>query len=113
MGAIVIDARNPAGFHDVLLQLGVLAPVALNFDDQVQEILRTVTVVDQYNEVRQIAVRLAPHDIGDFQTEVVVLGVRDHAGMGFDNAAELAFPATIEDYIVDVAFAWVCLPEVA
>ena len=47
----IVHARHPVGFHRRLLFLGVLPPVALDLDDQVQEVVVAVAIVDQDDEV--------------------------------------------------------------
>src|SRR5690606_17339608 len=54
MGAEVIHAGNPVGVHGGLLFLGVLAPVALDLDDQVQRVVLAVAVVHLHDEVRNV-----------------------------------------------------------
>jgi hypothetical protein len=42
------------------LLLGVLAPVALDLDDEVQQVVGALAVVDQHDEVGQVLAHLEP-----------------------------------------------------
>ena len=68
-----------------LLLLRVLAPVALDLDDEMQRVVRAVAVVHQHDEVGQILPRLGAVAIRNLETEVVVLGVGD-SPCGCDSA---------------------------
>ena len=57
-------------------------------DHEMERIIGAVTVIHQNDEVGQILPRLRAVAIGHLQAKVVVLGVGDHLGMRFDNAAE-------------------------
>ena len=95
-----------------LFLLGVLAAIALDFHDQVERIVVPVAVVDEYDEVRDVALRLAGKAVRHLEAEVVILHVGAHAGMLLRNAAELGFPVAVEHDPVDVAAVGVRLPAV-
>ena len=88
-----------------LLLLGVLAPVALDLDDEVQQVIVAVAVIHQNDEVRKVPARLRAEAIRHFKAEVVILDVGAHPRMRLGHAAELAFPVAIENHPVDVAAA--------
>ena len=50
----VVHTRHPVNLHGVLLLLGVLSPVAFDFDDQVQQIVIAMAVINVHDEVRQV-----------------------------------------------------------
>jgi hypothetical protein len=52
--AQVIHARHPIGFHGRFFLLGILAPVALNLDDQIQQIVLSPAIVNLHNEIKQV-----------------------------------------------------------
>ena len=52
--AEVVNAGDPVGLHGGLLLLGVLCTVALDLDDQVEEVVVAASVVDQEDEVWQV-----------------------------------------------------------
>ena len=93
----LIHAGHPVGVHRGLLLLRVLAPVALDLDDQVQQVVVAVAVVHQHDEVGQILARLRAVAVGHFEAEVVVLDVGAHLRMRLGHAAELGFPVAVED----------------
>ena len=54
MGAEMVHAGHPVGIHRGFFLFGILAPVALDLDHQIQQIVRAVAVIDQHDEVGQI-----------------------------------------------------------
>ena len=110
--ARVVDRRNPVRLHRRLLLLRVLAPVALDLDDEMQEIVVAVPVVDEDDEVGDVGAALRAVAVRHLEPEVVVLDVRADARVRLDDAAELALPVAVEDDPVDVAAAGVRLPAV-
>ena len=75
----IVDAGDPIGAHRIRLVLGVLAPKALDLDDQVQRV--GPAVVDLDDEVREIAARRRAHEVRDFEAEVLVLHISAHPRM--------------------------------
>src|SRR5271165_1848958 len=53
--AEIVDARHPIGVHRVRLVLGVLAAVALDLDDEVQEVVLPVSVIHSHDEIGQVS----------------------------------------------------------
>lgn len=106
----VIDARYPIGVHRGLLFLGVLPPVAFDFDDQVQRFLRSV--LQQDNKIGKIDPLFGAEAIRHLHAQVVVLDVGPDAGVRFRHAAELRFPVAVKDHPVDVASPGVRFPAV-
>jgi outer membrane protein TolC len=54
IGFEVIHARHPIRFHRGFLFLCILAPIALNLDNEVQEVVIAVAVIHEHDEVGQI-----------------------------------------------------------
>ena len=50
----VVHTGYLVNLHGVLLLLGILAPVAFDFDDQVQQIVIAMAVINVHDEVRQV-----------------------------------------------------------
>src|SRR5438067_4750826 len=61
-----------------------------------------MAVVHQHDEVRSISTHVGSEAVGNLESEVVVLRVRRHSRMRFDDATELGLPLTIEHDPVDV-----------
>ena len=102
IGAEMVHAGHPVGVHRGFLLLRVLAPVALDLDHEMQRIVGTVAVIHQHDEVGQILPRFGAVAIRHFQAKIVVLGVGDHLGMRFGDAAELRLPVAVEHDPVDL-----------
>ena len=111
-GAEVVDGGHPVGVHRGLLLLRVLAPVALDLDDEVQQVVVAVPVVHQHDEVGEIAADLGAVAVRHLEAEVVVLHVRLHPRVGLGHAAELGFPVAVQHHPVDVAARGIRLPAV-
>nr|WP_187277044.1 hypothetical protein [Phyllobacterium endophyticum] len=56
----IVHAWDPKVLHGLSLDLFVEATIAANLDDQVQRFIKTISIVDLYNEIRQIAARVLP-----------------------------------------------------
>ena len=67
VGAEVVHAGHPVGFHGGLLLLGILAAVALDLDDQVQQVVVAVAVIHQHDEVGQVLARLRAVAVRHFE----------------------------------------------
>ncbi len=102
IGAEMVHARHPVGVHRGFLLLRVLAPVALDLDDEMQQVIGAVAVIHQHDEVGPILPHLGAVAVRHFQAEIVVLGVGDHLGMRLGHAAELGLPVAVEHDPVDV-----------
>ena len=102
IGAEMVHAGHPVGLHRGFLLLRVLAPVALDLDHEMQQVIGAVTVIHQHDEVGQILPRLGAVAVRHFQAEVMVLGVGAHLRVRFGDAAEFAFPVAVEHDPVDV-----------
>ena len=102
VGAEMVHAGHPVGVHRGFLLLRILAAVALDLDDEMQQVIGAVAVIHQHDEVGQILPHLGAVAIRHFQAEVVVLHVGDHLGMRFGHAAELRLPVAVEHDPVDV-----------
>ena len=50
VGPSIVDAGYPIGLHGALLLFGILAAVALDFDDKVEQVLFSVAVVNKHHE---------------------------------------------------------------
>src|SRR5258708_16053197 len=88
-----IDAWQPERLDGVALVFGILAAVALDLDDQVQQVVFTMSIIDAHNEVPAIHAVLSPASVGNFEAQRVVLYVAPYAGMLFGHPAELTLPA--------------------
>ena len=95
--AQVIYAWHPVRVHRGLLLLGILAPVAFNFDNQVQQVVLAMAIIHQHDKIGQIPARLRAVAIWHFQAEIVVLDVGLHLRVRLGDAAKLGFPVTVED----------------
>ena len=73
----MVHAGHPVGVHRGFLLLRILAPVALDLDDEMQQVVVAVAVIDQHDEVGQILPRLRAVAVRHFEPEVVVLDVGD------------------------------------
>lgn len=102
VGAEVVDARHPIGLHRRLLFLGVLAPIALYLDDEIERIVRAVPVIHPYYEIGPIFPRLGATAVRHLESEIVAFSVSDHPRVRFGDAAELGFPVAVEHDPVDV-----------
>ena len=71
-----------------------------------------LAVIDQHDEVGQVAAHRRAEAVGHFEAEVVVLDVGEHPGVRLGDAAELGLPVAVEDHPVEVAAARVGLPAV-
>ena len=106
----MIHTGHPVLVHRRLLLLGVLAAVALDLDDEVERVLPAPAVVDEDDEVRQVAAALGAVAVRDLEAEPVVLDVGQHARVRLGDAAELGLPVLVVDHPVHVALARVGLP---
>ena len=113
VAAEMVHAGHPVGVHRGLLLLRVLAPVALDLDDQVQQVVGAVAVVDQHDEVGQVLARLGAVAVRHLEAEVVVLHVGDApAGCASATRQNSASQSLSRIDPVDVAAAGVGLPAV-
>ena len=103
MLAQAVDARHPVDIHRVLLLLGIFTAVALDLDDEVQQILVALAIVHAHDEVGPVLAHLGLVAVRHFEPKVVVLHVGTHTGVRFGHAAELGFPVTVEHHPIDVA----------
>ena len=101
--AKVIYAGNPVGIHRGFLFLRIFTTVALDLDDEIEQVIVPVPIIHAHDEVRSVSAHFRTVAIRHFQAKVVVLDIRTNAGMSFCHAAELAFPIAIENHPVDVA----------
>ena len=90
VGGEVVHAGNPVGLHGGGLFLGVLAAVAFDFYNKVEQVFCAMAIIHADDEVRAVAVR-------DFQAEVVILDIGADLRIAFIDAAELRFPIAVED----------------
>ena len=91
---------------------GVLTPVAFDFDDQVQQVVLTVTVIHQHDEIGEVFAGLGTIAVRHFQTEIVIFDIGLDPRMRFRHAAEFGLPVAVENHPVDMAAAGVGLPAV-
>ena len=110
--AQVVHTGDPVGFHGGFLFLCVLAPVALDLDHQVEEVVAPVAILDAGDEVGAVLADLAVHVVWHRETKSVVLDVAVHARVFLDDAAELRLPCAIADHPVHVAAVVAGLPAV-
>lgn len=103
ISAEMVHAGNPVGVHRGFLFHRVLAPVALDLDHEIQQVVVAVAVIHPHDEVGQIFAHLGAETIRHFQTEAVVFHIGAHLGMRFRDAAKFAFPVAIKNHPVDVA----------
>src|SRR4051794_32601341 len=71
-----------------------------------QQVFVAVPVIHKHDEVWKVLAGLGAISIGHFQAEVMVLGVGDHFGMRFSDAAEFSLPIAIIHDPVDLIFGW-------
>ncbi len=102
IGAEMVHAGHPIGVHGQFLFLGVLAPIALDLDHQIERIAGPAPIIHLHDEIGQVFPRLRAVAIGHFQTEVVILGVGDDLWVRLGNAAELRLPVAVEHDPVDM-----------
>ena len=100
VGAQVVHAGYPVGLHGAVFVFGVFAPEAFDFHHEVQGVFDAHAVVDEDDEVREVAAIRRGEAVGDFEAQVVVLGVGENLGVGFGGAAELGFPVAVQDDVV-------------
>ncbi len=98
-----VHPRDPVGLHGRGLLLRIFTPVALDLDDEIQRIVRPVTVVDPQDEVGPVLPDFALENIWDLEPEAMVLHVGQDPGMLLDLEAEGALPVAVEHAVVDVA----------
>ena len=113
----MVHARHPVRFHRGLLLLGVLAAVALDLHDEVEQVVLAVlvlpaAVVHQHDEVRPVLPRLGTVQVRHLEPEAVVLDVRPDLRVFLGHAAKLGLPVAVEDHPVDVAAVRAGLPAV-
>ena len=102
----MIHPWDPVGFHGGLLLLGVLFAIALDLDDQAKEVLGTVAIIDQHNEIGTVTPCLRSPEIRNLEAEIVALRVGDDLRVTLRDAAELGFPFAIEYDPVDMVLRW-------
>src|SRR5688572_29105669 len=108
----MIDAGYPIGLNGFGFSHGILAAIAFDLNDEMEEVIGPTTVIDQDDEIRDVAPQFAAEVIRNFQAEIMILNVGAYLRMAFGNAAELGFPIAVEDDPVDVAFLSVRFPAV-
>ena len=106
---MIIHTGHPVVLHGGLLVFGVLSSVALDLDDEMQEVM---AAVDDNDKVWSVHPHFGGVAVGDLEAEVVILDVGLDPGMGFDHAAELPLPVAVEDDPIDVATAGIRLVEI-
>ena len=106
----MIHTGHPVGLHGGLLFFGVLAAIAFDFHNQVQQVVFAVAVLHQHDEVRDVAPHLRAVAVGHFEAQVLVFNISSHAWVRLGHAAELGLPIAIENHPVDVAAAGIGLP---
>ena len=99
-----VDGRHPeragCGYFFLLL---FLLPAA-DFQNEVQQILLTMTIIDMYDEIRVIFVLLTINVVGNDETQAFILDVMDDLGHVLKALSHLLFPnAGITDHVRDVA----------
>jgi len=62
--------------------------VAFDLDDEMEQVVRTVAVVDADDEVGDVAARIAADSVGNLKAESLVFHVAHDAGMLLDGAGE-------------------------
>ena len=77
---------------------------------EVEQVVVPVAVVDQHDEVGNVAACLRTGSVRYFQTQTLVLDVGTDLRMRLDDAAELRLPVAVAHHPVDVAQALVRLP---
>jgi hypothetical protein len=75
VGAEVVHAGDPVGVHRGLLVLGILAPVALDLDNEVQRVVVAMAIIHQDDEVGQVAAHLGTVPVRHLEAQVVVFDV--------------------------------------
>ena len=105
----MIHPGHPVGIHGGFLLFGVFSSIALDLDDEMQEIVLATAIIDENDKVRDVGARFGGGAVRHLETEIVVLDVRFNPRMGFGHAAKLRFPVAIEDDPVDVAAAGIRL----
>src|SRR5439155_11816815 len=108
----IVHTGDPIDVHSRLLFLRVFAAVALDLDDQVQQIIVAMAVINQHDEVRQVLAHFRSVPVWDFEAEIVVFDVGAHARMRLRDAAKLGFPIAIQHYPVNMAASRVRFPTV-
>ena len=93
VAAVIVHAGHPIDVHSGFLLFGVLPSIALDFDDEMQEIVLSMAIVDEDDKIRKVRLRPGGVTVRDLETEIVVLDVGFDLRMGFADAAKFRFPS--------------------
>src|SRR5690606_13155463 len=107
-----IHSGSPVPLHTSLLFFCVLAAVPLDLDNQMKWLVRSVSVVDYDDKVRQVALPDASGLIWNLKAQAMVLDVSQDTGMGLHHTAQLSFPIAVQNDPVYVALSGVGLPTI-
>ena len=80
---VIIHTGNPVGIHSRFLLFRVLSAIALDLNNEMQEIVVATAIINQNNKVRDVRPRFRAVAVGHLQPEIVILHISFDTGMSF------------------------------